>query len=622
MTPHPFRTTRLAFALSLATLAFLVGCSSHSQGGSAATPTAAGQVSLTITDAPSDQWQEVSVVLKSASLRSASDQTWTQVWLVDPANPLAGKVNLVDLNSVADLLSHASAIPAGSYDMVQLVINTDPTTMTLTDDSGTTLPASAISVIDPSGQGQINVKVDPAIQVATGQTTNLQLDFDLAHPLSIVEETVGGATKVVLNLQVRFKAMPMRVQDLQFTRKLGKVTAVAAPAFTILDTRGSSFTYQTDAKTLFTDADAKATGAFSGLTTTKYALVAANLNADGSLYARQVWYAASADLLPTFTPEGLVRRVNAAAGNFSVLTKQVSGDGKTTTWKRQTVAVDAKTAWTFHTTVSMGTGSAFLQDIWRGCRVDVQFDPTGTTATSVNVQNAHDEGFLTAASATHLSFGWPGMAAPLGQNTGTGHGKADPTARTWAYYQNPTDAANAFSWWFFGLPSAASTVVQDLTDTVTAAQKALLPVTGVANLYWDTRSGGWQVYQLILAPEQLFASVITKGYADGTTAGSGTLTVAATSPHDFFTGSTALQPLTITLDYAGDLQTVVESLTWNQSTHLTTFIVPVDHNLWSTLLVPPGAGQVSLARIWVRPMKNGTSFEFHAYTVELLTVQP
>lgn len=33
------------------------------------------------------------------------------------------------------------------------------------------------------------------------------------------------------------------------------------------------------------------------------------MNADGSLYARRVWYAASVDTLPRFSPEGLVRRV-------------------------------------------------------------------------------------------------------------------------------------------------------------------------------------------------------------------------------------------------------------------------------------------------------------------------
>jgi hypothetical protein len=46
----------------------------------------------------------------------------------------------------------------------------------------------------------------------------------------------------------------------------------------------------------------------------------------------------------------------------------------------------------------------------------------------------------------------------------------------------------------------------------------------------------------------------------------------------------------------------------------------VDHSQWSTLLVPPAAGNPGLARIWVRPVKNGTSFDFHAYNVELVSI--
>ena len=88
-------------------------------------PSGAGEVNLTITDAPSDQWQEVSVVLKSASLRNASDRTWTQVWLADPANPLAGKVNLVDLNSVAHW--SATAVPSPWEPMTSFSWSSTPT---------------------------------------------------------------------------------------------------------------------------------------------------------------------------------------------------------------------------------------------------------------------------------------------------------------------------------------------------------------------------------------------------------------------------------------------------------------------------------------------------------------
>lgn len=609
-----FRTAVLL--ASLAVLGILAACGGKSASSMTPTPPAAGgSLNLAVTDAPSDSWQQVSVVLKTASLRNRADQTWTQVWAADPANPASGVVNLVDLASVAELLGKVT-VAAGTYDRLQLTIDPDPATMILVDDGGATIPAADITVVDPGGKGQINVVIDPALTVTAGATASLQADFDLAHPLSIVQETIGGAQKVVLNLQVRHKALPARLQDLQFARKLGKVTAATATGFTLTDARNATFTYGVDANTIYMDADAKAAGTLAGLTAGTYALVASNLNADGSLYARRVWYAADAATLPARTPEGLVRRVNLSANSFTVFARNVAASTMRERWGGQTVKVDANTEWTFHTTVAMGKGTDPLRNIWRGVRVDVQLDSAGTTATAVNVNNAHDEGYITAATASGLTFGWPGRPQ-LPMAAGISFGPGDMGGRTWNYHQDASDAANAFSWWYYGLPSGASKVVQDLIDTIGAATAANLPPTGYANLFWDTASGSWQAYQLVLSPEPLPLATITTAYADGATAGSGTLGVTFRTP---FAVST-VAPMTVTLDYAGDLQTVVEALTWDGSARVLTFQAPVDHAQWATLLVPPAASALGGARIWVRPVKNGASFDWHAYNVEVFTVR-
>ena len=85
----------------------------------------------------------------------------------------------------------------------------------------------------------------------------------------------------------------------------------------------------------------QASGSFAGITTSN---CPGRLQPECRWFAlcRQVWYATTAALLPTFTLEGLVRRVNATSNSFSVFTKSVSTDGKTTTWKLETVTVDAK----------------------------------------------------------------------------------------------------------------------------------------------------------------------------------------------------------------------------------------------------------------------------------------
>ena len=615
-----FRSAAIIGGMAALFLLFACGGSSSSTStnpSAPSTPSAAPNVNLAITDAPSDSWQEVSVVLKSASLIPQGSQTPIQIW------PAAGTtsstptvVNLVDLNNVATVLGSVP-VPAGTYSTLQLVINTDPTTMTLVDDGGNTIPASDITV---KGNGTINVALSPAFVVAATGTTTLQADFNLAHPLSIVETSFGGTTQVTLDLQVRFKALPGDIREQQFTRKLGQVTGTTASGFTITDSSNNTFTYGVDANTIYWDADTKAAGSFAGIAKNVYALVASNLNADGTLYARRVWYGASAAVLPAWTPEGLVRRVNPNNSSFTIYSQAANTTGKGSGWSLQTVKVNASTVWTFKTSVAMGTGTTFLSDIWRGCRVDVVLDSTGTTASAVNVESAYDEGFIGAATTTGITFGFTSMpvAAPL-LSQGVSCGLGDMAPRSWNYYQNANDPTNAFSWWYFGLPSSTDSSASDLVTVITASQTAKLPVTGYAGLYWDVVSGTWQVYQLVLEPEQLNTSVITTAYVDGGN-GSGTMGVTALNPRFAF-AATSATPMTITLDSTGDLQTVVGSATFTRATNTFTFVDPVAASQWPTLLVPPATGTISLDQIWVRPVLNGTTIAWHAYTVQQFTGQ-
>ena len=487
----------VAFTSGLAALALLFGCGGGGGSSAGVTPAGTPNVNLAITDAPSDSWQEVSVQLVSASLIPQGSQTPTPIW--PPSGSTSSTptlVNLVDLSQVATLLGSVP-VPAGTYSTLQFVINTNPSTMTLVDDSGFTIPSTNITV---KGSGTINVALSPAFEVSTTGTTTLMGDFDLSDPLSIVETTLGGVTEVVLDLQVRHRALPAHVKDLQFTRKLGQVTAVTAattttPAsFAITDASSNTFTYEVDANTVYWDADTQAAGSSTGIVDNVYALVGANLNADGTLYARRVFYAASASTLPTWTPEGLVRRVMPGSNSFKIYAPAVTATARNHGWTLQTVTVDASTVWTFHTSVTMGTGTGYLADIWRGCRVDVVLNSTTGNAASVNVESAYDEGFIGSATPTGVTFGFPLMAAaPPPMAFGLTCGIGDMAPRVWNYYQNASDTTNAFTWWYFGLPSGADTAVADLVSVFTASQTAMLPVTGHAGLYWDVVSGSWQV---------------------------------------------------------------------------------------------------------------------------------
>jgi hypothetical protein len=585
-------------SLSLLAVAAVAGfglvtsCNITGGGASGAT----GKLNVLLTDGPTDDWQEVSIVLKSISLHRHDGNSWEDVWTAaDSTNPDAGKINLVDLNNVYLILADAK-IPVGTYNMMKIVIDKNPDTMKLVDDLGNTIDPANITVVDPSGKGEIKIDLSPAITVAEGTPANLQVDFDLAHPLSIVN--LDG--KVVISLKVRHKALPRHLENIQFARTLGEITDAppAGTSFTIKTLQGSALTFGVNANTTYIDADTNLPGAFAGLSalaaTNGAALVASNMNADGSLFARRVWYAKSIDTLPQFTPEGLVRRVG---GNWLKILKKKTetlpsdGDHHRCDWDSETVFVDANTTWTFQDSVSMGKGSDVLSFIAKGFRVEVTYVDAAASpkvAASINVHSAHAEGLVTNATGENFTFG-----------------KRDHT-RTMIY-----SAVNehTFGWWFYGLDSDGSTsTIQGFIDAVAQARSANLWVFARAELYWNTT--GWVVENLVLSPMKLHEfSRITTGYT-APPIGSGSLGV---STYDCWDESVPVT-MTVKLDTAGDLQTVVGSFIWNSATNLVTFTLPVQPTEWEALLTP----SVNKVKIWVRPVKatDGTgTYSWHAYTI-------
>ncbi len=578
-----FKGITLGFLALAAAAGFglVTSCNIAGGGGSGAT----GGLNLLLTDGPTDEWSQVVVVLKSVSMRGDG---WTEVWKADPADPAAGKINLVDLSTVVSILQKAT-IPVGTYDRLRLVIDTDPASMTLVTDDGATIDPADITVVDPSGRGEITVELDPWVTVEEGKDTNLLIDFDLAHPLSIVN--LDG--KVTVSLKVRHKLLPRRLASIQFARTIGDITAAATDltTFTVKTPQGAEITFGVNADTIYVDADANAAGSFEGLRAlagTGSALVASNMNADGSLYARRVWYADEMATLPQFTPEGLVRRVGD--NWFTVMKKRTEALSAGSRyhrcdWSSETVFVDANTVWTFHDQ-TMGTGPSVLAHIARGFRVEVTFADPGASpkvAATVNVRTAHAEGLVTSATADNFTFGW-----------------WDRT-RTMVY---SAVADHTFGWWFYGLPSGRSTSVTDLVEAVDQARAARLWLFACANLYWDAANTRWVVEDLVLAPLRLHDFTrITTGY----TAAGGTMVV---STYDCWDRTTPVD-MTIALDTTGDLQTVVGSFVWNGQTNLTTFTLPVLPADWEALLTPA----VQRVKIWVRPVKTDTAWSWHAYSV-------
>lgn len=572
---HTVTAVCIAGLLLLAACTITPGTSSNTMG----------RINVLVTDSPSDEWQEVTVVIKSISLRNPTAFSWTEVWSADPDNPEEGKINLVELNGVAEFLGQAT-IPVGVYDALKLTIDTDPTTMTLTDDEGNTVDPANIIVVDRSGRGVLRVDLDPVIRVEEGETANVQVDFDLAHPLSIFVQ----GEKVILNIQLRHKAIPRHIHHLQFARQIGTVTAVDASGFTMETLRGTTLTFGVNENTIYVDADTNEEGSFEGLTVGKGIMVASNMNADGSFYARRVWYAVDVKDLPRFSPEGLVRRVGY--DYIKILQKRneaaVAHDW-CWKWRSTTVYVNEETVWTFQIDVPMGTGREMLRNIWRGVRVDVVLvDPQAyrKVAKTINVQSAHNEGFIPKVTDTEITFGW-------------WHSNAR-RVRPYSTVEN-----HGFQWWYYGLPSSASSSIEDFVDTVNEARNAHLAVFGRAGLTWDVANVQWVVENLILAPERVRdPTQIINAYSAET----GSMVVSTYS----WEYPDQSQVMTIYLDTEEELQTIVGSLIWNASSRILTTTIPVAPGEWDTLLTPA----VTAVRIWVRPVKEADgTFTWHAYTV-------
>ncbi|MGB8959127.1 MAG: DUF4382 domain-containing protein [Candidatus Aminicenantales bacterium] len=580
------------FVLGVAGFGLMTSCNIIGGGASGGT----GSLKLLITDDPTEDWTEVTVHFLSASLHRRGSETWEDFWTANATDPASGKVNLVDLSGVTDILN-AGTIKAGTYDRLKLVLNTSPQpdSMNLVTADGTVIKPEDITVVDPSGTGEIKVDLAPNLVVEADANNIVGIDFDLAHPLSIVN--LDG--KVVISLKVRHKILPRNLASIQFARTLGDITEAATNTdgtgtFTVKTLQGALVEFQGNGNTIYVDVTSGTgtAGNFEGLKAlagSGAALVASNMNSDGSLYARRVWYADDINKLPQFTPEGLVRRVGDTW--LSIQKKQAealsTGDHHRCDWSAETAFVYADTTWSFRG-VDMGvTGTEGLRYVARGFRVEVVYVDENVSpriAKSINIQSAHAEGIVTEPALDDFKLGWFSRSRTL-------------------VYSGIAD--HEFEWWFYGADSSRSADRQALIDTVAAARTSRLWVFAWAGLTWDLGNTRWVVEDLVLAPMKLHDFTrITTGY----TTGSGSIDVATFNCWD----ATTPEAMTIKLDTTGDLQTLVGSFIWRSDTNVVTFTVPVLPAQWETLLTPT----LDKVKIWVRPVKEAdNSLSWHAYSV-------
>ncbi|WP_257305394.1 DUF4382 domain-containing protein [Geothrix campi] len=537
----------LALPLGLTALALSVACGGSSSASSTAPAVPMGTASIILTDAPSDQWSAVEVVVTKVAFLNKADHTKEVVAF----QGASARINLVDLDSVGELLASAQ-IPAGTYDALRITI--DPASVNLVKADGTTVAANQIHVLGSS----VLVGLSTDLVVTANGSNAVQLDFDLAHPLFLVQLPDGSWA---MNLQVRHRPNAngmMGMAQLMFRHRKGTIASVGASSFVFHTDSGNDLTVNVDAGSWFFDADTRTLGSFAGLAAGKHALISLRMQSDGSLWAVRVWYSVNA--LPTWTPEGHLYGVDRVNNRLLV---------STSTGAPRAITIDSDTTFTYRTSLSLGTGTATLANLWSGFKVQVQVkDPLATPmhAQSVNIQRAVDGGQISAADATQLTY-------------------AHPVAgdRSYAY-------TSSFSWWYVGLPGLASTSTSAFANAVTGAGD--VRVQGVSDLVWNGGTGAWNAANAIFLPVALPQGTISGSYSGGQLGFT-------------FTNSTgASQAISVSLNPTTGLQPAVLEVA-NQSGVVTVAPIPVTD--WAAKLVSPAK-----ARVAVVPKPDGS---FAAYAV-------
>lgn len=561
--------TATAFAVASITLFTACGGSGSSDTAKAAT----GQVDFFVSDAPSDAWSAVNVVVRKVALVPqgggapvvAYDQT-------SASSPVS--LNLVHLDDLADLLTSAS-VPAGTY--VKVLVQIDPASVSLTDNQ---TPSHTYDVaggnVKVVGLPGFLVDLSAPLVVVEGQSTQVNLDFDLGHPLFILDRPgmgPGGSDLYLVNFErcVRHRPIPSLAGFL-LRHLRGQVTAASATSITVDTEHKGSRSIDVDATngSRFFDLDQSpvapvtSTSVPASLTSGKFVRVSARFQGSGKLTAVRVWYSADRSKLHRFSPEGHVVAVDTVANTMKVLWNPA---GPGTPLALTTVNVDGGTNFFFHGgATAIGTGTAFLANMAPGFKVQMTVnDPAAAslTAANVDIERAHYEGTLALSG-----------------------GNAGLTFTNPRYSKSADFAASGFTWWNFTYPTLANTGSSGLVTVLSG-----LPANtarGASGLAWNAGASAWNAQNAILLP------IIQRGQITGGLSGS-TFTFTPTG------GSVESVDLSSTLGSA----TLVYQVS-NQGGIIT--ITPLDSSQWAAAFT---AG--THARIFAVP----TAGNLKAYVVTL-----
>jgi len=539
-------------AAGLSLLALALACSGgSSSSGTNTPPPPTGTVAASISDASTEDWAQIGVRIMGITLTPQGGGTPVTIYTApSTSTEPAPLLNLVQLDQLSELIGTLQ-VPAGTYTSATLTISANPGDVSLVASSNpsATFPLAAGAVVDPANiqikhatgstgslTTTVNVNLASPLVVATGQTTNLDLEFNLAHPAFLVDSTVGTTTTWAVNFNGPVRHNPN--YDLASTvlrHAYGSVASVASDNTSIsivkdheaypVPAAGPSpiaglqtLQILADATngTLFYDLDADTTTNLKNFSTEastlagKYVRVAARYQANGTLVAVRVW-ASSTWSKVWISPEGHVRHVDTT--NNLIYVDNENG-------VETPIIVNAATNFFFRTpgnaladTTPIGTGTAFLANLVRGFKVHVGADPLAAnlTAKTVDIEIAKFEGTISSPSTTQFTY------------TRNFVGTADDYTMTLPYCnaaaKNGKDSSGnqilGFKWWNFTYPTLADTGTTAIPDFVAAVGGSAnfggtfgaMKAWGMSYAIWGDGvtpgSTGWSTKWAVLEPTLL-----------------------------------------------------------------------------------------------------------------------
>jgi hypothetical protein len=543
---------------------FTAGCGGGSSSTSSpSTPQTAqqnGSVNMMVSDASTEDWATIGVKVLAIALVPQGGGTPVTIYTAPSTAPT---INLVQLDQLSDILGTAS-VAAGTYTGATLTISANPGDVLLTASAdpevgfagtaGATIPANQIEITGATGSsGSMTVPVSvnfvSPLVVSAGQTNEMDVEFDLAHPAFLVAHVppTTGTTIWAVNFNGPVRHHPVADATRLVLRHLYGTAGSVSPDNTTLSvtrdfpvepptnpeteiTSSQTLSILADGTngTLYYDVDAGTASTimdFSSIAPTisgKYVRVAARYQSNGSLVAVRLWASSSFNSI-WISPEGHVLHVNTTSNTLTVQNELGVGIPLT---------VNSSTQFFFRTPANaqadskpISTGTAFLANMVRGFKVHVSaVDPLASplVAQTVDIETARYDGNISAVNNTGFTY------------TRNFHTATDDYVVTLPYISSSSANGNdpltgasivGFKFWDFTFPTQVTSGSGAIASFEAAAGGTVtfggsvgqFPAVGQSFATWNdtAAANAWALPWTVLLPSTVPVGVAATAYSNG-----------------------------------------------------------------------------------------------------------